>query len=823
MNWRHLGLCCWLWLAVPMTALAQSVEVSGSVVDDSGAGIGSAQVVLSGAGVRRETSADAEGAFRFEGVTSGAYELLITREGFKAATRTISVASSPVALPPSVLAVAGLEDTVVVSASRTQTLLSETPSSMTVVSESAMRVSPSQNYGDLLRSVPGLNVIQLSARDINITGRQATSTLATSQLALIDGRSLYLDFFGLVLWDAVAIERADIDQIEVVRGPASSVWGANALTGVINILTKRPRAAAGRSRASVQVGLLDRDAGSTAGRGAGATHGVSVSTSQAPNDTWSFRLSAGYTRSPAYPRPVGQIPVVQDPRDPSGAATVGGALYPLDATGTFGAGFQNSGSTQPRFDVRVDQELDYGQLTYAGGVSGTSGIIYTGIGPFKIQEGSLLPYARTRFSRGALQLAGFVNLVNAEADHQLLIDPGTMQPVVLDFTTQSFDLQADHARTIGRHGLTYGASYRRNRFDITLAPAAKDRNEIGAYAHDAIALGPFTLFAGARLDKFGNIPDVVPSPRLALAYQPVAGHSLRVSFNRAFRSPSAINDYIDEQLVIPTDISELAPLLPDVLKPLAVTNFPLVVQIVGSQLPIGAQAQPEMREESVTAYEWSYLGTFGVRTTVGASVYVNDYRDQIQFYELPRSQDPYTAASPPPGWQLPPSVLASMAQLNVFLPRTAYTYRNVGPTRQKGLELSLDRRLTSSLTASANYSWQGEPTARRASAGVPPPRRSMPPAHRVNVSFAYDGRRYLGSLSGNYSSRAFWSDVLTSRYHGFTSDYTLVNAMGGVKWAGGRYTTVISGNNLLNRTIQQHVFGDLIRRSVSAELRVQFP
>ena len=65
------------------------------------------------------------------------------------------------------------------------------------------RRSPAQNYGDLLRAVPGMNVIQMSARDINLTTRQATSTLANSQLVLLDGRSIYLDFFGLVLWDFV--------------------------------------------------------------------------------------------------------------------------------------------------------------------------------------------------------------------------------------------------------------------------------------------------------------------------------------------------------------------------------------------------------------------------------------------------------------------------------------------------------------------------------------------------------------------------------------------------------------------------------------------
>ncbi len=75
------------------------------------------------------------------------------------------------------------------------------PATMSVVTAQELVSSPAQNYGDVLRKVPGLNVVQLSARDINVTSRQATSTLSNSQLVLLDGRSVYLDFFGIVLWD----------------------------------------------------------------------------------------------------------------------------------------------------------------------------------------------------------------------------------------------------------------------------------------------------------------------------------------------------------------------------------------------------------------------------------------------------------------------------------------------------------------------------------------------------------------------------------------------------------------------------------------------
>ena len=94
---------------------------------------------------------------------------------------------------------------------------------------------------------PALNITQVSARDINVTTRGATGTLATGQLALLDGRSLYQDFFGFVMWDFLPVNLNEIKQIEVIRGPASAVWGANALYGVVNVITKSPREMQGTS------------------------------------------------------------------------------------------------------------------------------------------------------------------------------------------------------------------------------------------------------------------------------------------------------------------------------------------------------------------------------------------------------------------------------------------------------------------------------------------------------------------------------------------------------------------------------------------------
>ncbi|MGH9173729.1 MAG: hypothetical protein ACRD1H_05210, partial [Vicinamibacterales bacterium] len=99
---------------------------------------------------------------------------------------------------------------------------------------------------------------------------------------------------------------------------------------------------------------------------------------------------------------------------------------------------------------------------------------------------------------------------------------------------------------------------------------------------------------------------------------------------------------------------------------------------------------------------------------------------------------------------------------------------------------------------------------------------SLPPAHRFNVGGTYSGRRFLGGLSVHYTDKAFWSDVLTPAFDGYTDSYTMVNGSFGVRWHDGRITTSIKSANLLNETIQQHIFGDLLKRSVTAEVRFDF-
>lgn len=815
---RILIVTCLLLLSLAR-ADAQGVAVSGAVVDQSGARLPRATVTLSAAGTRETRITDGSGGYRFD-VAAGVYEIVVVAAGFGQARQTgVIVGTTAVTLPDLTLSLARLDETIVVSASRQESAVVDAPATLTVVSSASLEALPSRNYADILRMVPGMNVVQMSARDVNVTSRQAAGTLATSQLALVDGRSVYLDFFGLVLWDFVPTTSDAIKQIEVVRGPASAVWGANALTGVVNVITKSPRESPGLTSVTIGAGFFNRDFGSTAGRGVGGLFEASATTSQVAGERWSYRLSGGYYSSSPPARPVGRIPSIADPRDPAGRAMVGGAAYPADADGVLGTAYRNEGTRQPKFDARVDQELNNGRVTYAAGIAGTTGTIYTGTGPFHIEPGSVMGYGRVSYARGAVRFGAFANIVDAEAPHLLLADPLTGRPLQLDFKTHTYDVEASNATLLGtRHTISYGGNYRRNRFDITLAPTARDRNELGAYVQEDAFFKRLRVSVGARVDKFGNLDDPAFSPRLSASYRVADDHTVRVGFNRAFRSPSSINNYLDMNLATPVDLRALAPLLPPPLQPLVSVPFPLVSRAVGSELSIGSTARERLDQESLTAYEVAYTGAVGGRTTAAAAFYVNDMDDNINFVQLSPGLDPYTATNPPPGWLLPSGILGAMAQLGIFLPRTAFTYLNLGPIRQQGVEMSLDHRINRSISTFANYSWQDEPEVLDDPDPYPFVELALAPAHRFNAGAMYTGARLHGSFVVNYTSRAFWSDVLNTPYHGYSDAFASVSGSFGLRWTE-RVTTTVRSTNLLNRQIQQHVFGDVLGRSVTVETR----
>jgi iron complex outermembrane receptor protein len=670
------------------------------------------------------------------------------------------------------------EEQIVVTASRTDQQLVNAPASVSVITNETIQNTPATNMGDLLRAVPGINISQLTARDVNITTRGATSTLATSQLALVDGRSVYLDFFGMVMWDLVPTNPSEIKQIEVIRGPASAVWGANAMTGVVNVITLSPRelAATGRGESlTIGAGFFDRDA-TGVDNGTGGLFYVNGTHAQAVNDKWAYKLSAGYFSQDPLPRPTGTIPNSFN------------TPYPP---------YTNKGTAQPKFDARVDYALDNSAtLVFSGGVAGTEGMIHSGIGPFDVDSGSTLTYFSGRYQKGGRRIAFFTNILNGDATNLLSRDlSGQFLPLIFD--TKTFDIEASDLRTVGsRHILTYGGNYRHNSFDISIAPNGDNRNEGGAYAQDEIFLSDrFRWVIGGRVDKFSSIDNAVFSPRTTFMYKPSLNQTFRVSFNRAFRAPSFINNNLDVVLLNQANLSAISP---------ALSAFVFPFRAVGN---------PDLKQESMTAYEIGYTGVLNRRATVTAAVYWNTTDDGIFFTQAGR----YTATNPPVTW--PPQIPTFV--LNLIPPPglpSLFTYQNLGTVHDKGIELGVDAVVNRYLSVFTNYSYQADPDVE----GFDPSEINFPANNKFNIGFNGNYERYFGNLSVNYTDSAYWQDVLDQRYAGTTDAFTLVNLGLGVKWSQDRLVTSLKINNLLNSEVQQHIFGDIIKRQVVGEVRYSF-
>jgi outer membrane receptor protein involved in Fe transport len=298
--------------------------------------------------------------------------------------------------------------------------------------------------------------------------------------------------------------------------------------------------------------------------------------------------------------------------------------------------------------------------------------------------------------------------------------------------------------------------------------------------------------------------------------KPREDQAIRVSYNKAFRSPSLINNFLDVTIVNQLNLGLLNPALAG-----RFFNFP--THAVGNQALV---------EESTQSVELAYTGTIRDRATLSMAVYYTKNTDEIFFSQNGR----YRASNPPPGWVaalgalgIPPA--QALGVLEIIPPPcpsltapcdtgglpSSFTYLNLGEVRNKGFEIGIDGAVNRAWNVFANYSYQATPDPDFDISEV-----NLPPKNRFNLGFNFSQGRYTGNANVNYVDSAYWQDVLDARYHGPTEAYTQVNGAFGVRFASNRVQATIKAINLFNREIQNHIFGDILRRQILGELKFDF-
>src|SRR5215510_6925619 len=241
-NILKASFLCPLILASVASAQTSS-QISGRVTDKRGDAVGAARVVaIADNQTKGETSADGAGQFTLA-LPPGDYELRVSADGFSVFHRRVSLKSSEstvnITLEPATVA-----EMVTVTPARTELRLSVAPASVSIFDAKDVSNAAAQTFDDLLRQAPGFSVFRRSSSivanptTLGVSLRGAGASGASRTLVLSDGVPLNDAFGGWVYWDRVP--RAAVDRIELVRGGSSDLYGSDALSGVINVISRPP-------------------------------------------------------------------------------------------------------------------------------------------------------------------------------------------------------------------------------------------------------------------------------------------------------------------------------------------------------------------------------------------------------------------------------------------------------------------------------------------------------------------------------------------------------------------------------------------------------
>lgn len=416
-----------------------------------------------------------------------------------------------------------MEIPVVVTAARYEQPISESPSSVSVITAEDIRLSGANTIADLLRGVAGIDVLMMNAYEIEVSARGFNEMLAHKMLVLIDGQTFYQDFYGMVFWKSLPVALEEIERIEIIRGPGSALYGANAFCGVINIITKKPEDIKG-NHLSLRYGEYDSLL-------------VSLIHAHIVNN-FSYKVSAVWDEANQWPD-----------KDEDAYRIGKGNIqlnYHLDNTSKL--------SLINSYNQIKDGELGSG----------------LGAGNFEAKESC----TQIGYETKDFKCRTFYRYIDAQTTLQTSDE-------IDNYLLSTYDMEFQHLLpSIGeKDTIIWGGNYRYNTINKgELIKEDKKQDLWAGFLQDEHKFSDnLTLLLGARYDWHPLTKEHV-SPRASLLYSPKSKHTFRVSAATAFRNPAFLDSYLDKDIV--RTLSELDERFKG--NPL-VENLPVTIMVRGRE------------------------------------------------------------------------------------------------------------------------------------------------------------------------------------------------------------------------------------------------
>jgi iron complex outermembrane receptor protein len=383
------------------------------------------------------------------------------------------------------LSLEDLANTKIISVSRRLQPISDAAASVFIITGEQIRRSGAATLPEALRLAPNLQVAQVDARNYAVTARGFNNAFENNLLMLIDGRSVYTPLFSGVFWDAQDVVLEDVERIEVISGPGATMWGVNAVNGVINVITRNARGS---------TGILAAAAAQRELRTGVARTGAKLDNGGA------YRLYAKTLRQ-------------DDTRRADGKDNLSG--YQRHQ-----AGF--------RFDTAYAATLQ--------GDAYQGRLHQPGTADIRIAGANLVGRLERQLDNGShLSVQAYWDFTERD------------QPNAFHEHLNTFDVQAQQTLVAGdAHQIVWGAGYRRanDRLEnraFAFLPARLTMHWGNAFVQDEIALSDtLKLTAGAKLEH-NNYTGLEFLPTLRLAYKPAANMMVWSSLSRSVRAPSRID------------------------------------------------------------------------------------------------------------------------------------------------------------------------------------------------------------------------------------------------------------------------------------------